>query len=187
MTNRMRSFHTNKEKVVLQSGLSVMAHIESHERKVKRIEKGVAKIVTVSAPYMHSVTCDVVIRMHQNFICHKCVNAQVLHVVDIFCTKHCGKTFNNHHNHHLHELKCTGAMSRQCGECDAKFSTVDTLNAHMKTCHPKRLEYPICENCNKALMGNRSLARYHKTCVVKLSVNCVVNFLAGNVTALIIF
>ena len=31
-----------KEKVVLQSRLSIMAHIESHERKVKRIEKGVA-------------------------------------------------------------------------------------------------------------------------------------------------
>ena len=91
-----------KEKVVLQYGLSVMGNIESHERKMKRIEKGVAKIVTVSAPYMHCVTCDVVIETHLNFICHKCCNSQVPYVVDIFCTKGCGKTFNKHHNCHLH-------------------------------------------------------------------------------------
>ena len=114
---------------------------------------------------MHCVTCDVVIKTRPNFIHHKCFDAQTMHVVDIFCTKHCGKTFNNHHNHHLHELKCTGTMSMQCGECDAKFSSVDALNAHMKTCHPKRLEYPVCQNCNKAFMVHRSLARHCKTCV----------------------
>ena len=53
----------------------------------------------------------------------------------------------------------------QCGECDAKFSSVDALNAHMKTCHPKRLEYSVCQNCNKAFTGHRSLARHCKTCV----------------------
>ena len=52
-------------------------------------------------------------------------------------------------------------MSMHCGECEAKFSTVDALNAHMKTFHPKRFEYPVCENCNKALTGHRSLARHH--------------------------
>ena len=102
-----------REKVVLQSELSIMAHIEFHERKVKRIEKGVAKIVTVSAPYMCCVTCDVVIKSRPNFIRPKCCDAQLPHVVDIFCTKHCGKTFNNHRNHCLHELSCTGAMSMQ--------------------------------------------------------------------------
>ena len=71
-----------KEKVVLQSGLSIMAHIESQKRKVRTIEKGVARIVTVSAPYMCCVTCDV-IKTHPNFIRHKCCDAQLPYVVDI--------------------------------------------------------------------------------------------------------
>ena len=100
------------------------------------------------------------------FTKHKCSKWKKDTVVSVYCTKGCGRVFNNTHNCDLHQQGNSGEKPGKCGTCNRFFTNKEQLVKHMKRCAQKKPINDIfdCKYCNSRYLTQDNLNKHLDIC-----------------------
>ena len=114
---------------------------------------------------MRCDTCSFYNHIKGLFTKHKCSKWMKDTVISVYCTKRCGKVFNNTYNRDLHEKSCMGEEPRQCGFCNRMVNTKEKLVNHIKRCQKKNpIETFDCKYCKSSYVMQESLNNHLEVC-----------------------
>ena len=154
-----------KNKVKLDSGIEVNVTYIQKEVQVEKLVDGVKRSLRTDRTFMRCDRCSFYNNIKGLFTKHKCSKWIKDTVISVYCTKGCGKVFNNTYNRDLHEKSCTGEEPRQCGFCNKMFKTKEKLVNHIKRCQKKKpIETFDCKYCKSSYVMQESLNNHLEVC-----------------------
>lgn len=152
-------------KVELDGGIEIKVTFIQKRVQVERIVDGVKKQLPTERTFTRCDNCSYYSHIEAHFKKHKCTKWKKDTVVSVYCTKGCGRVFNNTYNRDAHVKGCNGEKPRQCGTCMRTFTTKEKLVAHMKKCEKKKpVDVFDCKYCNSSYLTQDSLNSHLEIC-----------------------